>query len=231
MNEIATRQNQPDIRQEWVTLFGEILHDIARIPGPTLDDFEKKAFAHALKPLAERILSGQLSPTAAAVWKFRFAIRSCKFRPTYDDVTGFLHTALGIEVVPGHVAEERQVRTAPQPLQIEGSNTARDRARKKLNELITRTGTDGKRHSHGPEVWKPAYPNMPDPLENVPAELHKPLIEQARQELLKSGKGLHPNHIRVTAGNIYRQERMEPQPEENEPDEDIFAGEPALVMA
>ncbi len=231
MSDITTTSNRPsaDALRDWNNLWAEIKLDFARIPGLDMDDFDEKAYFHALRPLAEMVVSGKIRRDDAKVYRVRFYIRGSKFRPTYDELTAALHKELGIEEVPGHVAEERKVFVKPHPLQIQGSTTARDRARQKLDELIARTGKEGARHSHGPEVWRPAYPNTPDPLENVPEELHADLIDQARQELIKTGKGRHPNNIRRTAAKIYREAQWQPQPPQEDGEGSDYP--PSLVMA
>ena len=208
MNEIATRNQQPDLRIEWVNLFGEICKDFARTPGPDIDDFEQKAIAHTLKPLADRILTGRLIATSPEVYRFRFAIRNSKFRPTYDDLKEFLFKELGIEEVPGHVADARKFVEPPSLLQIAASprgEVARAKAVGIIRALNAKTGR--KQHSHGPETWTG---DGQDPLSKVPRELHEDLIADAIGELNKTGKGRHPNHIRMVAARLWKDAQREP---------------------
>ena len=222
----------PRFLDEWVYVFGIMQDHLQRGNGPPVDDFDLDAFEDCFSLLRDRVLTGQLNRTSPEVYQIGFAIRGKGFRPTYEQIIAIVKDKLKIVdpvEVPGHIAAERTVYKKPQPLQIEGSNTARDRARQKMNELIARNGMDGSKPSHGPEVWRPAYPR-PDPLENVPAELHPALIEAAIQELLKTGKSRHPNHIRTVAGKIYRDSLRKPPPPQHEEDAEIF-DTPVLVMA
>lgn len=229
MNDLRIPSPQPDTRQEWLALFRDICLDIARTPGPSLDDFEKRAIAETLLPLADRIVSGRLLATSPEVYRFRFSIRNSKFRPTYDDLKEFLLKSLGIEEVPGHVADARRVVTPPSLLQIGGSEkskTARDRAKELIRALNAKTGRN--QHSHGPETWTG---EGQDPLSKVPRELHEDLIADAISELNRTGKGRHPNHIRIVAARIYNDAQREPviEPEYTDEQKAEFAERQRLM--
>lgn len=201
-------------------IFGVMQDHLNRGNGPMIDEFDRDAFEDCFALLRDRVYAGELKRESPEMYQIGFAIRGKGFRPSYEQIQAIVKEKLKIVDPPpavfveGHVAEARTVVAIPPLHQIAGSPKASS-ARDKALELIRKlnASTKGRMHSHGPDVWTG---HGEDPLKDVPEELHAGLLDDALEELYRTGKGRHPNHIRRTAGRLYhaslRAPILEPEP-------------------
>jgi hypothetical protein len=125
MNELTVDVHNSPFKQDWVTLWRQLMSDLkAKAGSNEFDAFEAQEFTRALVPLRDRVLRGLLDDASPEVWQVRYFIRNAKFRPTYEELSNKVYDVLGMARVAhleGGVAQSRVVYKAESPLQIEGS--------------------------------------------------------------------------------------------------------------
>jgi hypothetical protein len=95
-----------------MSVSSEIINDLKTrwANAPALDALDVRGYNHALEPLERAIASGKISETDPIVWKIRFGIRKCRFRPGVGEVEEIVMAGLPqtnfVEAPPSpHAAE------------------------------------------------------------------------------------------------------------------------------